>query len=380
MGYLVPNLLVFVRMLRSAGMATDPERVRLCLAALERVGVRNRSTFYHAARTTLVYRREDLSIFDRAFAAFWWKPQDRPAAGRASERSAASRQPQSDPRGSPLGDRGYSATEVLRRKDFGELTKAEFEQVKRMVTGLGSQLSERLSRRQRMGSGRLPDHRRSWRANLRYGGEPVVQIMRRRKRKPRPLVVIADVSGSMEPYSELMLHFTHGLVRRLDQPVEAFVFSTRLSRLTRQLRALPAGHTLQPISELVPHWSSGTRIGEAIREFNRRWARRTLSHGAVVALISDGLDRGSVTQLEAEIAWLRRSCHRLLWLNPLLGTPDYRPLARGMRAALPYIDLFLPIHSLLSLAQFAARLLQLSSDIRLAPSRRFTTPKAPQPA
>lgn len=362
MGALFHNLLIFVHLLRAAGVSTDPERTRLCLQAVEQLGLKRRSEFYYAARTTLIYRQDDLAAFDQVFAAFWSRfravqlQRLRPgtAVGPTASRHSGSA-------GGLRRGRGYSADEVLRRKDFGDMTEAELEQARRSIASLGWRLGERISRRMQAGPGRSIDYRRTWRANLRYGGEPLLPVYRQRLHKPRPLVIIADVSGSMERYSQLLLHFTYSLIRGLDQPVEAFVFSTRLSRITRQLRLHRASQAMRAISNAVPDWSGGTRIGAAIKQFNFLWARRTLSHGAIVALISDGLDRGQVELLENEIARLRRSCYRLIWLNPLLGSPGYRPLAGGMQAALPYLDDFLPAHNLLSLEQLIGRLLQISS-------------------
>lgn len=359
MGALVQNLTRFARLLREAGVATGPERLRLCLQAVEELGLRERSTLYYAARATLVYRRQDLPLFDRAFAAFWRRPPSSVMPARRSPKRPALVTPTQA--GRPQRAGAYSPLEVLRRKDFGQMTEAELEQVRGMIAALGWRLGQRLSRRKQVGAGTQLDYRRSWRTNLRFGGEPVIRVWRRRQHKPRPLVVIADVSGSMERYSELLLHFLHGLMRDLTQPVEAFVFSTRLSRVTRQLRQRQAHQALHAIADVVPDWSGGTRIGAAIRTFNFRWARRTLGQGAVVAVVSDGLDRGQLELLRRELARLRRSSHRLLWLNPLLGSPDYQPLARGMQAALPHLDHFLPAHNLISLEELAASLPQLSN-------------------
>jgi uncharacterized protein with von Willebrand factor type A (vWA) domain len=198
------------------------------------------------------------------------------------------------------------------------------------------------------------------RANLPFGGEWLIRAYRQRKLKPRPLVIIADISGSMEPYTRLLLHFAYGLVRGLVQPVEAFVFGTRLSRITRSLQDRLVESALAEISRAVPDWSGGTRIGDALKSFNYAWARRVLSRGAIVALISDGLDRGDIDLLAAEIARLQRSSYRLIWLNPLLGTPEYRPLARGMQAAMPFVDDFLTIHNFVSLQRLTDHLVRVS--------------------
>ena len=219
-------------------------------------------------------------------------------------------------------------------------------------------LGERRTRRRQPGAGKQFDQRRTLRHNLKYGGQVMEWIRLEPKVKPRPLVVIADISGSMERYTRLLLRFIYGLSEGLER-VEAFVFSTRLSRITRQLQSRDAERALQNIAHQVPDWSGGTRIGEALKRFNFAWGRRVLGRGAVVLLISDGWDRGDIDLLRREMARLQRSCHRLLWLNPLLGSPDYEPLTLGMQAALPFVDDFLTVHNLASLEDLAAHLVNL---------------------
>lgn len=179
------------------------------------------------------------------------------------------------------------------------------------------------------------------------------------RKKPRPLVVIADISGSMERYTRLLLHFIYSLTQGLRQRVEAFAFGTRLTRLSRHMRHRDVARALAGVSHAVSDWSGGTRIGESLRTFNYDWARRVLGGGAVVLLISDGWDRGDPELLAKEVDRLRRSCHRLIWLNPLLGSPEYEPLTRGMVAALPYVNDFLPVHNLESLEELARHLERL---------------------
>ena len=208
--------------------------------------------------------------------------------------------------------------------------------------------------------GKLLDLRRTLRHNLRYGGEPLELPRRQRKVKRRPLVVICDISGSMERYSRVLLQFIYAVSSRLDR-VESFVFSTRLTRITRQLRTRDVDHALDEATAAITDWAGGTRIGEAIKHFNYQWARRVLNQGAVVLIISDGWDRGDVTLLGREMDRLHRSCHRLIWLNPLLSDVDYEPLVRGMQAALPHIDDFLPVHNLASLEQLADKLSKLQN-------------------
>ena len=202
---------------------------------------------------------------------------------------------------------------------------------------------------------------------MRYGGEIIVWERREKKPQPRPLVVIADVSGSMERYTRLLLHFLYGLTEGLANRVEVFVFSTRLTRITHDLNHKNVDRAIRQVSRQVPDWSGGTRIGEAVRRFNFVWGRRVLGQSPVVLMISDGWDRGEVELLEKEMDRLQRSCHRLIWLNPLLGSPDYQPLTRGIQAALPYIDDFLPVHNLESLEDLAVRLKSLGSH---RPNRR----------
>lgn len=352
---LLHNLLVFVQLLRRAGIAADPERARLLLRAVEQVGLANKQDFYLAARTILLVRREDLAPFDRLFAAFWRVPEHPrwpTNQSRPPDMVSVIRQAKTGAR--------FSSREVLRVKDFGRLTEQERAQVHQLIASLTWRLGDRLSRRHRPGGSERLDHRRSMRANLPLGGEWLIRAFQQRKHKPRPLVILADVSGSMEPYAKPLLHFAYGLARRLDQPVEAFVFGTRLSRITRPLKNRRVESALDEVSRAVPDWGGGTRIGQALKSFNFHWARRVLSRGAIVALISDGLDRGAVELLAAEAARLQRSCYRLIWLNPLLGTPDYQPLARGMRAALPFVDDFRTVHNLNSLEELAEHLLQVS--------------------
>jgi uncharacterized protein with von Willebrand factor type A (vWA) domain len=230
-----------------------------------------------------------------------------------------------------------------------------------LMADLTWELGRRWTRRQKPGRGPTFDMRRSLRHNLRYGGEMIEWPTRKKKHKPRPLIVIADISGSMERYTRLLLHFIYGLSEGMNEVVEAFVFSTRLTRITRHLRNKDIDKAMHQISRAVPDWSGGTRIGEAFKRFNFDWARRVLGRGAVVLIISDGWDRGEPELLGEEIARLQRSCYRLIWLNPLLGSPRYEPLTRGIQAALPYIDDFLPVHNLASLEELAELLAKVPS-------------------
>jgi hypothetical protein len=225
--------------------------------------------------------------------------------------------------------------------------------VRRMMLKTQWQLEPRRTRRTvRTAQGELIDLRRTIRQNLRHGGELLRLAHKERKLKRRPVVLLCDISGSMERYSRVLLQFIYVVTSRLDR-VESFVFSTRLTRITRQLRRRNIDDALREASAVVHDWAGGTRIGEAIKIFNYEWARRVLNQGAIVMIISDGWDRGDIALLEREMDRLHRSCHRLIWLNPLLGAADYQPLVRGIKAALPHIDNFLPVHNLASLEQLA---------------------------
>ena len=340
--------------------------------------------FYHAAVSFLVHDPEQLELFRRAFDLFWagrieWMVEF--GVGR-QRRRATQEALDSLPAGEgravrPVGwhapssgdgeepdspaDRElsavYSPTELLRRKDFSEFNDEELEAARRYIRRLVWQLDERLTRRQVRALKRASvlDLQRAIRGSLKQGGEIVRLAWRRRKAKPRPLVVICDISGSMERYSRLFLHFMYALVQDM-RSVEAFVFGTRLTRITPALRHGSVDRALDRMSDLVLDWSGGTRIAESIKALNYEWSRRVLGRGAVAIIISDGWDRGDIDLLQREISRLRRSVSRLIWLNPLLGAPGYQPLVRGIRAVLPYVDDFLPLHNLMSLEQLALQL------------------------
>ena len=360
-------------MLRGLGLDVSPGRMVDLAAALDHIDIGRRDDFYHAARTLLVHGVEDLAVFDQAFTLFWRRPSERwevrlpPAAPLRRRRSrliAPTPQPPATPEGAADVDEPpafdvtmtYSAVEILRHKDFSELSADEVAAVKTLIANLEWRMDERRTRRLTPGAGARLDLRRTIRRSLKHGGEIVEWAERRRKTRPRPLVVLADISGSMERYTRLLLHFLFGLSIGLDQRVETFVFGTRLTRITRQLKHKQIETALRDVSTVVTDWAGGTRIGDCLKCFNFDWGRRVLGRGAVVLVISDGWDRGDPEVLGHEIARLHRSAHRLIWLNPLLGAADYEPLTRGLQAALPHIDDFLPVHNLASLEALAERL------------------------
>ena len=380
-GQFLHNLLLFGRVLRGLGLDINPGRMMDLVSALDQIEIGRKADFFHAARTLLVHDREDLPLFDEAFELFWRTPAE---SWEVEWRGLSQRRRTSRPIVVPpplrdvapdSGDapsassqeltvievtRTYSDRELLRQKNFAEMNAQEAEAVKKMMAQLLWQVSERRTRRKQPGKGHFIDLRLTLRHNMRLGGEIFRWSYREPKWKPRPLVVIADISGSMERYTRLLLHFIYGMKAALDQPVEAFLFSTRLTRITRPMQIRDLDLALKNVGQLVHDWAGGTRIGESLKTFNFEWGRRVLGRGAVVMIISDGWDRGDVDLLKREMARLKRNCHRLIWLNPLLGAPDYEPLTRGIQAALPHIHDFLPVHNLASLEDLANRLADLN--------------------
>jgi uncharacterized protein len=368
---LLENLLTFGRLLKRAGIDTHAGRTTDVVEALGHVNLDSRDEVYHASRALLVHRKDQIPIFDIAFDAFWRahraetirnRRRDENTNGGVSvvdmrgvvgsgETDSAPDDDSTDPeRVATWSDRGGTSN-----RDFAELTVAELAEARRALARLAWNPGERRTRRWVRGRGARVDLRRAIAESLRTGGD-VVRLPRRRRRiRPRPLVLLCDVSGSMERYSRMLLQFAHALTRR-HQRVETFLFSTRLTRVTRELRISGPDDALASVSRAVTDWSGGTRIGQAVREFHQRWSRRVLHRGPVVLLISDGWDRGDPVELGEQIARLQRSCHRLVWLNPLIGTPDYAPLTRGLQAALPFVDDFLPARTLNNLADLAVHL------------------------
>jgi uncharacterized protein with von Willebrand factor type A (vWA) domain len=345
--------------------------------ALEHVDLGRRDDFYFALQSVLIHREQDRAVFDEAFRVFWRTPADEsttavPAMGeqlragaplvdaRAVQLAASNdaSAPMRSDTTEAIAPMSYSSREASRVKDFADLSEKELEEAKTMIARLTWDLGTRRTRRWVPGRGRVLDFRKVLRRNLRHGGEPLALPKRERASRRRPLVLLCDVSGSMERYARMLLHFMHGVTGDLDR-VEAFVFATRLTRITRELTLRAPRRSLRTIPRRVPDWAGGTRIGDALRTFNVRWARRVMGHGPVVLLISDGWDRGDPGLLMREMSRLQRSCHRLIWLNPLLGSADYQPLTRGMQAALPFVDDFLPAHNLDSLEALADHLKRL---------------------
>ncbi len=384
-GHLLRNIVLFGRLLRAGSLDVTPTQLRDWVAALKLVDLARKRDVKAAARAVLVSRRRDLPWFDKAFELFWQARDPRELerlelgllvqrrterTRRAAIRKLALQDNEGDGDRSRQADRTartalYSAREALRRKDFAQLDGDELDEIRRLMATMHWELETRRTRRLKASSGgRRLDLRRTLRRNLAHGGELIDLVGRDRRRRRRPLVLLCDISGSMEPYSRLLLHFIYAVSHpRSADPgisrVEAFAFGTRLTRLTRELAERDVDRALQAAAHRIADWGGGTRTGDALREFNFTWSRRLLGQGAAVLIISDGWDRGDIDLLGKEMERLHRSCHRLIWLNPLLGSPGYQPLTRGIQAALPHVDDFLPVHNLASLEQLGELLAAL---------------------
>jgi len=375
----LPRLALFARLLRDAGLRTGPDRLIDASAALSCVDVGSMAEVRDALRAVFVGRHEEVEVYDAAFDLFWSDPTGTLSAGaipqrgrslpvdpdRAREWLALLQLPSSqlgaeqEGEPSPVSSSGYSAEELLRHRDFREMTWEETLQVRRLLRQAPWRIAERRTRRRRSERRGSVDLRRTMRLAARHGGEAVQLARLRQRTTRRPLVILCDVSGSMDRYSRQLLVFAHAIGHR--QRVETFAFSTHLTRITHLLRRGDVDDALDHVATQVHDIGGGTRIGAALRDFNRHYARRVLGHGAVVLLISDGWDRGDVDELRGEMAHLHRSCHRLIWLNPLIGAAGYRPETRGMRAALPHCDDFLAAHDVNALDELGKLLASLPS-------------------
>jgi uncharacterized protein with von Willebrand factor type A (vWA) domain len=344
----------------------------LFLEALQLTGLTHRADAKAAGRAVFVRRREELAPYDAAFDMFWRRST---VKGGVSPRLVRMRQQTPRASGDPAAEAetpteseqvnvvapaAASDSEVLRTADFADLTTEEAHDVEAMLSALRPSLPMRRSRRRIIAKhgGHLA-MRYMMRRALQTGGEPVEWRWLRRAARPRPIVLVADISGSMERYSRFLMRFGHGLARS-GAPVEVFVFATRLTRITRELRVRSPDMALENVARKVVDWDGGTRIGESVRTLNKRWVRRTIRSGAIVLIASDGWERGDPELLGREMATLRRSCHRLIWLNPLADRPGFEPTTGGLQAALPHVDAFLPCATVASLEELATGLAELS--------------------
>lgn len=344
---------------------------------LQLVDITNREHVYHTGASLLVTRKEELPIYHEVFERFWLlvhrlrrdrlAAQKAPIAPRHDPKKRkkvlniatimAQRSRPDDPE-VELADRtgSYSESEVFRVKNFSDMTSEELERVRRLLLSMRWRVSERQTRRmQPKKNGDHMDMRQVLRNAARLNGVPMHLAWRSRKIKPRPVVILADISGSMERYSRLLLQFAYALTHGM-RSVEVFLFATRLTHVTPFMRLKNLDRAIDEAAQTVVDWSSGTRIGESLHTFNTQWSRRVLRRGAIVLVISDGWERGDCSVLRQEMRYLHHRCHRLIWLNPLMGDMAYQPLVEGLQAALPYIDDFLPIHNLQSLEALAKHL------------------------
>jgi uncharacterized protein with von Willebrand factor type A (vWA) domain len=359
----VRHVVTFGRVLREAGLEVGPGRIQDALLGLDAVDLTRQDDVYWTLRTTIVSRREELEAFDSAFHAWFLgigrRPPLRPVAPppqRDERRKGGVPGAGPEVDGGELELGAWSHEEALREKDFGAMSREEFERTRRLISAIAAQRPRRRSRRLRRDShGRALDVRGLVRASLATGGEPIERTFRSRVSTPRKLVLILDVSGSMESYSRALLLYLHA-ARGSGKGVETFVFGTRLTRLTPELASRDPETAFQRASKRVADWSGGTRIGESLKAYNDEWGRRALTRGAVVVILSDGCERGDPELIQREMARLARQAYAVVWVNPLKGHVDYEPLAGGMKAALPYVDRFLPGHNVASLDGLAALL------------------------
>ena len=371
-GRLVGNLMHFARLLRDAGIPIGPGRVIDGIRAVQAVGVSHRSDFYWALHAVFVHRGDQSELFDQAFIQFWREPgnsQGMAALGASSRfRDPPPPRPGSRRLAEGLSERprskstvaeealeldqvSYSPREVLHKKDFEQMSVEEIDEARRVLERLDLHVRQRRTRRLRSDPrGRRLDMRGTLRASARGGGAGIRLRWRAPRLQPPPLVALCDISGSMGRYTRMFLRFLHAMANGGAQ-VQTFLFATRLTHVTGHLKHRDIDEALAMLGKSVEDWSGGTRIGACLRAFNQFWARRVLTQGAVVLLMTDGLDRDAGESVGPEMDRLRRSCQKLIWLNPLLRYEEFEPKALGIQAMLPHVDDFRPVHNLDSLAE-----------------------------
>ena len=373
------KLLEFCHLLRANGIGVTASRIIDTYRALRVIEVFRRDDFYTALEANLVSRSSDRDLFRQLFARFWsgptwvmppdpcmpaWEDDCMPPAGLQQPKMHLEGWDVQADEGSeeaPQAMALYSPQEVLTRKDFGKMAEQELLRVQRLIMAMAHQMATRLSRRKKAGvKARLIDPGRTLRRSLSYGGE----VMEIRRRGPKPgktkMVLLCDVSGSMDVYTTFLIQFLYGVQNGL-RGVETIVFSTRLTRITALLRRHNIDAALQRIADTVQDWSGGTKIGACLQEFNATMAANMVTSKTLVIIISDGWDTGDTAVLEAAMARLQNMALRVIWLNPLLGSPNYQPLCKGIQTALPYVHDFLPVHNVESLRQFGALIARITS-------------------
>jgi hypothetical protein len=376
-GRLAENVMHFARLLRAAGLRIGPDRVIDCVNALQIAGANNREDWYWTMSAVLLSKQEQRPIFDQAFRIFWRdpklaekmmqlmlpqalgrapKPEEQQSQRLTDALFAQKKQEQPSERIELEARLTFSSREVLQRMDFDTMSAAELAEAKKLVAEMRLPLPVVRTRRFRPHrAGRRIDLRRTLRESLREGGDIIPLVRAAPRELHPPLVVLCDISGSMNPYSRMFLHFLHAITNDRDR-VSVFVFGTRLTNITRQLRHRDVDVAMAKVADAIKDWSGGTRIGGSLREFNWRWGRRVLGQNACVLLVSDGLDREAGEGLAEEMERLAKSCRYLVWLNPLLRYDKFEARPAGVRAMLPHVDLFLPVHNLKSLIDLARTL------------------------
>jgi uncharacterized protein with von Willebrand factor type A (vWA) domain len=396
------NALLFTRALRTEGITTDIGAAIDYSRALTLIDIGDREQVRAAGMAIFVRRRDEVDVYDEVFTRFWQRYElaidpaefdlEVESAGAAHEQAAevraggeeeadvaldgaATEQDDSAGEGasddeSNEGSLSWSERERLLHKPFDRMSPDELRDTERLVDEVRPRLEMRRARRQQLHRhGRVVATRQMFRANLQNGGDMVEWLWRRPAMRPRSITVICDVSGSMERHSRLLIRFAMALKRVSAVRTEAFVFGTHLTRVTHELTGRDADAGLDRVSEAVSDWSGGTRIGESLRQFNNDWARRVLRSSGVVIVVSDGWDRGDPTTVQHEMARLQRSCHRLIWLDPLAGTEYYQPLAGGMAAAYPFIDDLVAVNDLASLQRLGELLAEMADHRSRRPDR-----------
>jgi uncharacterized protein with von Willebrand factor type A (vWA) domain len=375
-GTLAENVMHFARLLRAAGLRVGPDRVIDCVQALEIAGTDRRDDWYWTMSAVLLSREEQRPVFDQAFRLFWRDPKltekmmqmllpktygrtpkpDEQQSQRLTDALFGQKKPEEQPEEQKVemdAHLTFSSREVLQRMDFDTMSAAELAAAKKMMSELRLPLPMLRTRR-------LAPHRRgarvhlraTLRESLREGGDVIALVRAKPIVVHPPLVVLCDISGSMNPYARMFLHFLHAITNDRDR-VHTFVFGTRLTNVTRQLRHRDVDVAMARVADVIKDWSGGTRIGVCLREFNWRWGRRVLGQNACVLLVSDGLDREAGEGLAEEMQRLHKSCRTLIWLNPLLRYDRFEAKPAGVRAMLPHVDRFLPVHNLKSLVELA---------------------------
>ncbi len=356
----------FCRVLRRSGLRVPATATINFTEALGLVGIEDRSSVYWAGRATLVHRPEDLNLYDKVFAVYWQQlggevfqiEEPPPPVTLALDTDDDDDDDDPEQQEQPSGDIQevrFSSTEVLTEKDFADCSQEELAELTRLMSRLKFTTHRRTSRRMipLKGDGPRPDMRRTIRWALRHQGEPMRRAFLGPATRPRRLVLVVDVSGSMESYARALIRFAHAAVVARSK-VEVFVLGTRLTRLTKHLTSRDPDSAIKTAMPKVKDWAGGTRLGDGIQEFNNQWAIRGMARGSIVVILSDGWDRGDPEVLGSEMERLHRVTNQLVWVNPLKATPGYAPLAAGMAAALPHLDQFIEGHSYASLEQLAA--------------------------